>query len=50
MDVKYNASWLGLYKYQVGEMVWKSQSQLGLGDIILTVTDTKEYQLMSDMT
>ncbi len=50
MDEKYSGSWSGLYKNQVTELVRKSHAKLGLGDAISTVTDTKEYRLMSDMT
>jgi hypothetical protein len=50
MDDKYNGSWSSLYKSQVVELVQKSRRKLGLGDAISTVTDTKNYWLMSDMT
>ena len=50
MDDKYNGSWSGLYKSQVVDLVRKSRRKLGLGDDISTVTDTKNYRLMTDMT
>ncbi|KAL3808993.1 hypothetical protein ACHAXA_010136 [Cyclostephanos tholiformis] len=49
MDEKYGGSWSGLYKNQVADLVRRSSAKLGLGNIISTVTDTKEYRLMSDL-
>ncbi|KAL3808233.1 hypothetical protein ACHAXA_003843 [Cyclostephanos tholiformis] len=49
MDNKYSGSWSGLYKNQITELVRKSRTKLGLGNVISTVTDTKDYRLMSDL-
>ena len=48
MERTYPDGWLGLHKQQAVSRVRKCHAQLGLGDVMLTVTDTSEYRVMTD--